>query len=251
MDEQNNKENSSQSAINPILTKHQTTIVRLLSMAISFIISILNYFMSITLKKITKAEKHDSQTTFDSSYAWKTAYSNFFNSCILMTLYQYLFRSPRWYLWQEGGLISDAWFVLMYDTVMVAFMYLVSPWWCYVFYKRWSTAKSIKKTKLVQEELHALYRGVEMHPAFAYATLNKVFFNSMFFLPILPLSAFSTMIAMVLIYWVQKILLLRRYARPRNLSSKIAFDSFDRLKSGVIILVVRINLTLLDIEPHL
>ena len=216
--------------------------IKSFSILISICLSVINTILSSSLVALTNAEKHISKTSFYISYRRKIKYSSFITCCVLLTIYHFLFVSPRWYFWSSHGIIVDGWSIVVNLAFISPLMCLLSPGWILKKIQQCWVKRDIKNTNLTQIELNKLFWGDFFRPAELYADLGIVFFSCMLFASIQPISSVIAFFGMVFLYWIQKYLVLRRYSRKSFLGSKIAFGTFKAMKVGMAIFAVILQL---------
>lgn len=94
---------------------------------------------------------------------------------------------------------------------------------------------------MIQKEANKIMEGVEFDPALTYATSIKIYLQCLFFLPIIPITAFFAVVALILFYWVKKFIILRRAARPTQIDYQILFAPLHLIKGSPIFLGVGLS----------
>lgn len=77
------------------------------------------------------------------------------------------------------------------------------------------------KTHMIQKEANKIMEGVNMDPAYTYARIIKIYLQNVFFIPLLPITPWIALGAILINFWVQKYVLLRRAARPASIGFEI------------------------------
>jgi hypothetical protein len=70
--------------------------------------------------------------------------------------------------------------------------------------------------------LYRLWEGPPLDMANRFSNTANLFLTSIFFHPILPISIPIALCGLIFSYWVDKYLLLRRHARPEQMSGLMA-----------------------------
>lgn len=208
---------------------------RAISIVISIVISVVNAALTILIRKFTVMEKHFTITEFNSSLTVKIAISQFANTCLQVVLVHIVLFEPDWVIWAKGALLTDAWFIIFIDAILTPLLYVFNPGH---IIKKIKQKMIGKNSKMTQEDAHLLFEGIQIDPAEIHAKIIKLFFSTLFFFPLLPVSALLTCISLFLIYWALKYVLLRMAQRPVSLSASITITSVWLLNWGTAIIAV-------------
>lgn len=76
---------------------------QLVSFLISMIISVINQVLGISLKILTRLERHDSTTDLNRSMVAKTTVVQFLNTCILISFVHMFLVEPNFQIWASGN----------------------------------------------------------------------------------------------------------------------------------------------------
>lgn len=113
----------------------------LLSWAVSFCLVSINICLNNIMKLFCKIERHSSTTTFNLSFVKKLVRVQLINSCGLIILSHFLLIEDSKLIWLEGGLIYDAFFLILSKL----FMFIVAPLLDFPYYiklfQRWKLRK--------------------------------------------------------------------------------------------------------------
>ena len=102
-------------------------------------------------------------------------------------------------------------------------------------------SKPDNKSSMIQKDANDIMKGVELDPASLYSKVIKIYLQSVFFMPILPIAPLIAFFAILINYWVQKYVLLRRAARPISIGHKITETCVLFIKITPFVLGVRIK----------
>jgi Calcium-activated chloride channel len=83
--------------------KVNTTFNRVISLFISFIIVVINNMLSVTLRKLTGYELHDTLTNLNRSLILKITIAQFVNTCLLVVAVHWILIKPTHYVWAKGN----------------------------------------------------------------------------------------------------------------------------------------------------
>jgi hypothetical protein len=93
-----------------------------LSIISSIIITGVNYFLRVVIRKFSLYEKHDTLTNHHISVALKLSYARFLNTAIVPIIINYSFNS--WI--EEGGLVSDIFYLMLSIAFLDPFLNLIN-----------------------------------------------------------------------------------------------------------------------------
>jgi len=124
-------------------------------------------------------------------------------------------------LWSGGGLIYDAMFIACVNSFVSPMVNYFSPWYAVKLCKRSSLRKNFEKSVVTQGEANALFEGDSLELANKYAHAIKIIWTVGFYSPLLPAMYIVGIFAFLWAYWIDKYLVVRRYARPTTISSDL------------------------------
>ncbi len=90
---------------------------------------------------------------------------------------------------------------------------------------------------MTQSELNKLFEQPQLNFSLKYCSKIKSFYVSCFFFYILPIGPFITLLFMLVQYWVDKYLILRRYKKPPRLGKELSLSLAEKLEIGLVLLV--------------
>lgn len=141
-------------------------------------------------------------------------------------------------IYTNGGLLPDAWLVLMGQLIIVPLLYIFNPPLILLYLKRMLLLLKLKMGKgnsITQVQANRVYEYPNFDPAFAYAGITKVVFMVLFFQPLFPISGFVGVGCFFLLYWSQKYRLLRKASRPIPINLKSAYSTNFLISLGPLI----------------
>ncbi|CAD8187902.1 unnamed protein product [Paramecium octaurelia] len=201
-------------------------IINFLGFLASLIISFINSVLSSTIIKLIIREQHSTKTEYDISIAKKIGLAEFINVAILTLLVNILIKGQNETtintMYQKGGLNSDVMWIFMTDSFM--------PWFLFIFdfehLKKLYIRRQIKQLgstcKLTQKEANEAFEGPMINLAEKYPAIAKTLLMALFYAPLLPACSFFALASIMGIYWIEKILLLRRDSKPLPTGSDMA-----------------------------
>ena len=214
--------------------------VHLISLVISLIIIAINAFLRLVMSYFVALERHISHTSFNTSFVDKLVRLRFINTCGILTFTHFLVVSPRFYLWKEGGLITNATFVLIVNTLLlpvnelIDFPYILKRINRYLFLRR-----GPQTSKLLQYQVNELMTGKDIYITYSFSDVLSLYYIVVFFLPVLPFAGIFLLLGTTALYFFQKILFSRVYKKPQQVGSDIGLQAVFRVGFGNIILFVK------------
>lgn len=227
-------------------TSTSIMVTRFLSILISIVVSIVNFALSYAMKYFTALEKHNTQTSLNRSLFIKIVLSQFVNSCLVVVAVHIALVEPNRAIWAKGtpitnhigGVLADAWFILINEITIIPFMTFFSVGHLSKFMKRRALKKDGKNASMTQEEANAVFEGLPLDPAIIYSKFIKIFYVCLFYAPILPISGIIGTIALFLNYWIYKHKLLRSSIRPNSISHHITVTATNLCKYSAFVMTV-------------
>jgi hypothetical protein len=192
------------------------------------------------MKYFCKIERHTSSTTFNLSFVKKLVRVQLINSCALIIISHMILIKDKKFIWLQGGLLYDAFFLMLSKVAM----FVIGPLLSFNQYKKWYKRKQLKKdpkkSSLLQYEANELFTGSEIHLGSAFGSAIQTYYVCIFFLPILPSAGYILLVGILVLHYSQKYRFARWYKRPAEINTKIAIDAIYRLGFGAILLFVSI-----------
>jgi len=211
--------------------------VRSMSILMGLIIISVARVIAISVRLFSSFEKHFSWTGYHMAVANKLIFATSLNSIAILLIVNLLVpsdfpiaipgiaRSDKTTpLYEDYGLASDLFWLLVTDSIVSPLTYFLSPLYLAKLLKRRSVKNMAKKgiISITQGEANLIWENPPVDMAQRYANYMKTLLIVFVFSPIFPLGLFIGTISMTLQYWTDKYLLLRRHARPPQLSSKLS-----------------------------
>lgn len=211
--------------------------IRSMSILLSFIIISVARIIAISVRAFSSYEKHYSWTGYHLAVANKLIFATSLNSIAILLIVNLLVPSQfpvsipgverndsEIPLYEDYGLASDLFWLLITDSIVSPLTYFLSPLYLAKLMKRRSVKNQAKKgiISITQGEANLIWENPPVDMAQRYANYMKTLLIVFVFAPIFPLGLFIGTFSMTLQYWTDKYLLLRRHARPPQLSSKLS-----------------------------
>lgn len=175
----------------------------------------INFVLARLIRKFTSYEKMTTFTRFHTLVAVKLTIAQCVNTALLAILV-----SRDWEDWfLLFGLVVDMTYIFISNTVVGALVSVISPSYILKSIRR---CFATRNRFLVQGEANALYEGPPVDMAQRYANVTKTLIVVLAYAPIIPLGYLFGMATLLLDYWVDKVLLIRRHARPLRMSGEMS-----------------------------
>ena len=222
------------------LTGWNLATIRAVSVLVALVIQVVNRIMLAILKLLTEFERWSDLTKHYASYSFKNVVAVFTTTNLLIFLSHIILNRDEnsFYIWGKGSLINDIWFILLANVFLDPFFMYFDFFYLFTLWKRCRLESKGKRSTALQKDANDLFEGPELDLADSYANLVSTFWMALFFTPVFPVAAPITCLAFVSTYWLQKTLLLRRFARPRAYSGSICFLAMYLLRFSPFVLMV-------------
>ncbi|CAD8076135.1 unnamed protein product [Paramecium primaurelia] len=213
------------------------------SLSKSLIITIVDGLIYYFITLLANQERHVTKTQQDTSVAEKLSYVQFINSCLLViiinvigTYYEYSKQDAKLFnfaVQQQGGIVDDILYVSGANALLVPLSAYFN-----IFYiiKKFKQMRIEKNTHLNQIEANKLFEGPQVQFYDQYSYLCKTTWLTLFFAPLIPISILFGLIGLILYYWIQKYLLLRRNRKPPFQSSHLDREMLNLLDLSPLLL---------------
>lgn len=190
--------------------------VRINSIWPSIIIVIINFMLGRAIRYFSSFEKHHTFTYYNTSVGIKLTAAQCINTA-LITIIVNMDWEDDWFV--AGGLVVDMTFVLLSNAFVAPLLYVLSPMY---FLKRYKQRKAIKNPLILQGEANLLWEEPQVDMAQRYANTMKTLIVTLSYAPILPLGVLISIVGIIVQYWVDKMLLIKRHSRPARLSGALS-----------------------------
>ena len=206
-----------------IKVQHFDDIGPSLSVAISLlsstIVALSNSCLGIFIRRFARNENHITQTNFFRSVASRLTCALFFNMSITTLLANFLRSKMTFqgtgeiYILSLTGLLQDIFFLFITNSYISSIFNLFDFVWGVKLLRRVMAEKAHQKgnCSLTQEEANSLFEGHPVDMALRYANILKTLFFTGIYAPFFPMGVLFSMLGMIICYWVDKKLFLRRY----------------------------------------
>lgn len=207
-----------------------TTIGPYVSVVISLLsatcVAITNTLLGICIRKCMRYEKHDTHTDFFKGVGRRLTAVFVFNMSITTILanvahYSGAVHAVSWDYFMKlsvTGLFYDVFFLFITNCYMSSIFNFFDIMWGLKLNKRRKAIKSGPDCKLTQLEANSLFEGHPVDLALRFANVNKTLIFTGLFAPFIPVGLIFSLVGFVIVYWIDKYLLLRRYVSAYKLS---------------------------------
>lgn len=209
----------------------------ILSMGASVFIVMVNYYLGQFIRKFAAYEKHGTYTGFFKGIAEKLSVAQFINTAFTTLAAKFLITSSRTVdqinvddvnVFGKGGIVESMFFVFISNAFLTPIMTYFDVFHYLKLFSQWRAPKS--PSTLNQMEAHAIYEGVTVDMSYKHALLIKTMLLTCFYAPAMPFALIITAVGLVLVYWADKYVLLRRAALPFALGAELATTMIEYLE---------------------
>ena len=210
------------------------------SIIISMVLTIINYFLRLTLRKLTAIERRTSYSSLESGIVFKISVAYFVNTAVVVLLTNLIVQGRE--IWGAGGVIGNILTIQAISIISDSAFYLVNPFHFFKIFKRIYYISKIKllgdKNKILQYELNQTYQGDPFDLAERYYTAFKTITVVFFFQTVMPYLLLFGIVEFVFTYWVQKFVLVRRCNRPRDIDFGFSLKSVENFEMSMFIMAL-------------
>lgn len=195
-----------------------------LSWLASFVVVIVNAALVYVIRGAASAEKHGSYTGYHLSVAEKLIFNQFINTAIIPNLVHILvyMMDPSGSIEILDSLAYDMFFVFLSNAIASPLSLLFRPSYLLKLYKRYKLTQNPKHRMLIQAEANALFEGPEFDISASYASVIKTMWLTALYAPLIPLCIPISIGGLLLKYWVDKYIFLRRCTSPQLMGRNLA-----------------------------
>ena len=215
------------------LSPDEKTYLTLISISIFVVCKITNKIFDHMIEDLTEHEKHYSLGHYYSSAVTKTIVSQFVTTSVLiMIAHLIIHHEEPSVIWGFGNLISDMWYLIIFNAFVVPILHFVNFAWIKKLFQRCKVRGKQHSKVYDQDQANKIYEGPKLNIVRGYVTIYQLFLTCTFFTPALPLSPGILLGTLILVYWIEKIYVLRVYSIPSLLQEDIALENLVFIKVG-------------------
>ena len=203
------------------------------------VVTLINIILSKSIIRFTVVERHRSHTDYYQSIAQKIILQQFINTAIVSSLVHVIgdlfYTSTRVFedilQAMTFQFISNAFVGTFFVLFDFSYFYKLclrrnlqaTPWWstlcCFnienpEWLRKFFKFFQCKDRKVLQAEANTLFEGSEFKVAESYAFVVNTIFLTAAYAPMIPICIPISIVGLILRYWVDKYLFLRRHTSP-------------------------------------
>ena len=205
---------------------------------------LINFVLSRCIRLFSLYEKPHTSTQYNSSVALKLVLAMCINTALIAILVDYD-RDDGWFT--PGGLVVQMTYIYISNAVVTPLFYILSPMYLLRVVRRCRIRRA--PGQFFQGDANAVFEGPPVDLAQRYANVLKTLIISFAYAPIVPIGLLIGLIALVIEYWVDKTLLLRRHARPQRISGDLNRSMIRILPWAVVVYAVMLFVFMEQLNP--
>ncbi|EAS04833.2 kinase domain protein (macronuclear) [Tetrahymena thermophila SB210] len=213
-------------------SQQSNALVQSIAILLSIAITILNFLLQIVLKYLTNIEGCYTRTEFNISIAKKMAWATFINTSLIQFFIDVVLSDSKKFgaIFSEGGIAYNQNYVFMFNMVIPFVMGLIDFPGIFKKVKQKMLSKQVEKCYFTQEQLNTLYEYPQYNISQQYANNLKTMFMVAFYSPIIPVGILYSMVAILLMYWVDKFNILRRKTIKFSQSAELSIEMTEMIE---------------------
>ena len=195
------------------------------------LVALTNTCLGIFIRKFARYERHKTQTNYFVSTGRRLTAALFINMTLTTLLANVVYSTKAnntYSFWKisVAGLFFDIFFLFITNSYMSSIFNYFDIVWGVKLLKRRKALKDGPASKLTQIEANILFEGHPVDLALRYANVNKTAIYTAIFTPFIPIGLVFSMLGLLICFWVDKYLLLRRYVCANKISKSLANAMF-------------------------
>jgi hypothetical protein len=212
-------------------------IVQGIQLGSSMMVSVLNIVIVSISVKMSRYEKHLSHSMFNLSHTRKLVFLQFINTAGIALSLTYL---PQ----ELGGVESltvYVFYMLLTNLLLGPLTHALDPEHLIRLVKQWWIRKQIESnsfTQMTQKEVNELFEPPDMAIYLRYCSVIRTFFVSCFFFDILPIGMPMCFLFLVVQFWTDKWMVLKRYKRSIRFHHQLSFSLNEFCEVSMFLLVL-------------
>ena len=212
-------------------------IIQVIQFASSLLVSLLNMIIVTIALKMSRYEKHLSHSMFTLSHTRKLIVLQFINTVGIVIGLTYV---PA----HLGGITSFSQTVfinMLTNLVLNPLLHAFDPSHLARLLKQYTVKKKMEKDKdfseMTQKELNELFEPADLTIYLRYTSVIRTFFVSCFFFDILPLGMPICFFFLLLQFWTDKNMVIRRYKRSIRYHHQLSYKLNEFTEISMFLLV--------------
>ncbi|CAD8174102.1 unnamed protein product [Paramecium pentaurelia] len=213
------------------LSQAEIIAITVLGVIASVLISIINNILAIIIRKFAELEAPATKTEYDISAAKKLGFAQFLNTAIITLIVNLVIikegEKSYYAVIKQGGLNQDVMLIFITNGIMPWLTSIIDPFYLYKLFMRFQIQSQGQTCNVTQQEANEHFAGPMIDLSKKYAQLGKTLLFTFFYAYLLPLGPVLSLGSLLVIYWVEKFLLLRRDSKPAPTGSEMAEEMID------------------------
>ncbi|EAS05315.2 transmembrane protein, putative (macronuclear) [Tetrahymena thermophila SB210] len=209
------------------IKREQSVQPQLISLLLSFtsstVVALFNSLLGIVIRKGVSYEEHNVQTKYFVSVGKKLTKMFIVNmviSTLMSNMVNYFISTAKEFPFDAQGLMGDFFFLFITNSYIGSIFNVFDIVWGYRLIMRYRAEKD--SSTMTQMEANSLFEGHPIDMALRYANVNKTVLFTASVSPFIPIGVPLSIIGLVVTFWVDKYLLLRRYVCKNYLTYDLA-----------------------------
>lgn len=216
---------------------HKKMVQKAIAFGISITIVIMNNVLAIQIRRVIRYKCFISETERNDSEIYLIIRAQCINSCLLVTFTNWIIHGrEKFAVAHESGILNDIHSILIamvLNQVLRPIIQCLSP---VKHCKRSKLKSNPAKTSQMQLEANKLMEGSGFDAIFSYARIYAIYFTSLYFFCLFPLSMMFCQLSISATYWVHKCLLLRAFVHPSYLNDRMIRRIYGDIRAGGVVL---------------
>jgi len=210
--------------------QNSKSLIRILSGVGSVFVITITTIIAYATIYLSRREKHSTYTSYFTGVAKRLCVALFINTAfttIFAKLVSVVFHSAGddtpddFNFYRPGGLLENIYYVFISNATLSPLYNLMDPFHYIKLYKRKKAIELGEGNPITQQKAHELFEEVEMDLSYQNSFLVKTVLVTAFFAPAVPFALVLSICGLILNYWVDKYLLLRRNSLPISLGHEL------------------------------
>lgn len=203
---------------------------------LSFFIIGINTVLFWEIQKYTKIEKRKTKSKYLSMIISRLSISMFVNTALIMWIIDSLILKNKVY--EKGSLIEDMTIILWTNSLSSPILNVFSIWHAQRLIKRRMIAGLDENSYMTQKEANYWFEGSPIDLSFKYSVIIKNVWLSCLYTSLIPTAMYILLVGLVLTYFSEKYLVLRRYNRPERLNQSLHNISIEYIEFAPLLLSI-------------
>ena len=204
----------------------------------SLLLAVTNIVLASISMKMSRYEKHLSHSMFTLSHTRKLIVLQFINTVGIVIGLTYV---PA----HLGGItnFSETVFInMLTNLVLNPLLHAFDPSHLARLLKQYTVKKKMEKDKyfseMTQKELNELFEPADLTIYLRYTSVIRTFFVSCFFFHVVPSGMFICLIFLIIQFWVDKYMILRRYKITTRYHHNLSYELNEFCEKSILLVAL-------------